>query len=278
MTYRELIRCTAGRFQAAGVPDPENDAALLLSHLTGRPALELRLDEDTEPDPDVLSVYGVLAESRQKRIPLQYLLGEAPFYGRMFKVDPRVLIPRPETAFLCEWALDTLNGIPSPRVLDLCCGSGCIGLTIKAERPDTDVTLSDISSDALNVSAVNAVRFSLDVSIRQSDLFENLSGSMFDLIISNPPYIRSSDCDALQPEVMKEPRLALDGGNDGCELYRRIIREAGSVLVSGGSLMMELGIHEADVLSELLYDHGYTGIQIRKDFAGIDRMILATLP
>ena len=218
MTYRELIRCTAKRFQAAGIPDPENDAALLLSHLTGKPALELRLDSNTEPDPDVLSAYGELTENRLRRIPLQYLLEEAPFYGRIFKVDPRVLIPRPETALLCEWALDTLRGVSSPRVLDLCCGSGCIGLTIKAEHPDSDVTLSDISSDALNVTAVNAVRLALDVSIRQSDLFQDLSGIRFDLIVSNPPYIRSSDCNTLQPEVMKEPRLALDGGKDGCDL------------------------------------------------------------
>lgn len=278
MTYRELIYSTAKRFRAAGIPDPENDAALLLSHLTGKPVLELRLDMDTEPDPGVLSVYGELVENRLNRTPLQYILGEAPFYGRMFKVDPRVLIPRPETALLCKWALDTLCNVPSPHVLDLCCGSGCIGLTMKAERPDSDVTLSDISSDALNVTAVNAVRLSLDVSIRQSDLFQNLSGAKFDLIISNPPYIRSSDCDTLQPEVLKEPRLALDGGYDGCDLYRRIIRDAGSVLVPGGTLMMELGIHEADTLSEMLSDHDYTGIQIRNDYAGIDRMILATLP
>ncbi len=278
MTYRELIRCTAKRFQTAGIPDPENDAALLLSHLTGKPALELRLDAVTEPNPHMLSAYCELAENRLKHIPLQYILGEAPFYGRMFKVDARVLIPRPETALLCEWALDTLRNSSSPRVLDLCCGSGCIGLTIKAERPDADVTLSDVSSDALNVSAVNAVRLSLDVSVKQSDLFQDLSGALFDLIISNPPYIRSSDCDTLQPEVMKEPRLALDGGTDGCDLYRRIIREAGSVLVPGGMLMMEMGVHESDILSDMLSNHGYTGIQIRKDYAGIDRMILATLP
>ena len=278
MTYRELIRCTAKRFQAAGIPDPENDAALLLSHLAGKPVLELRLDVNTEPDPDVLSAYGELTENRLKRIPLQYLLEEAPFYGRIFKVDPRVLIPRQETALLCEWALNILSDIPSPHVLDLCCGSGCIGLTVKAELPDADVTLSDISSDALNVTAVNAVRLSLDVSIRQSDLFQDLSGSRFDMIISNPPYIPSSDCDTLQPEVMKEPRLALDGGKDGCDLYRRIIREAGSVLVPGGMLMMEMGVHESDILSDMLSNHGYTGIQIRKDYAGIDRMILATLP
>ena len=277
MTPREMIRRTAEQFRSCGIPDPENDAALLLSYLTGKPALELRLDIDTEPDIAVVSAYQDLAEKRMNRIPLQYLLGEAPFCGRLFKVDSRVLIPRPETELLCEWALDILKDIPSPRVLDLCCGSGCIGLTVSAERPDAFVTLSDISSEALNVSAVNAVRLSLDVSIRQSDLFDQLDGSVYDMIISNPPYIPSADCEQLQPEVQKEPRLALDGGPDGCDLYRRIIGTAKNVLAPGGRLLMELGIHEAYMLSSLLSDHGYSDIEVRRDYADIERMILAVL-
>ena len=278
MTPRELILRTAEQFRSAGIPDPENDAALLLAHLTGRPVLELRLDMDTHLDPAVLSAFQQFAKQRLDRIPLQYLLGEAPFYGRVFKVDPRVLIPRPETGLLCEWAIDILKNVPSPRVLDLCCGSGCIGLTVKSERPDACVTLSDLSEDALNVTAVNAVRLSLNVSVCRSDLLEELSGSAFDLIISNPPYIPSSACDHLQPEVMREPRLALDGGPDGCDLYRRIIETAPSVLVSGGKLMLELGIDESGYLSDLLMQQGYRGIEIREDYAGIDRMILAVWP
>lgn len=278
MTPRDLLRQTALRFQAEGIPDPENDASLLLSHLTGKPALELRLDTDSSVDQQVLSAFQSLAEKRLKRTPLQYLLGETFFCGRLFKVDPRVLIPRPETELLCEWALEILKNAPAPQILDLCCGSGCIGLTIKAERPDAFVTLSDLSADALNVSAVNAVRHSLDVSIRRSDLLDEFSGSCFDLIISNPPYIPSSDCTRLQPEVQAEPRMALDGGPDGCDLYRRIILTAGSVLPPGGRLLMECGINEADLLSGLLSDQGYRDIEIRKDFAGIDRMILAKLP
>lgn len=278
MTPRELIRRTAEQFRSSGIPDSENDAALLLAHLTGRPVLELRLDMDTQPDPAVLSAYQHLAEQRLKRVPLQYLLGEAPFYGRFFKVDPRVLIPRPETELLCDWVLDTIKDIPSPRVLDLCCGSGCIGLTVKAERPDARVTLSDLSEDALNVAAVNAVRISSDVSFRRSDLLENLGGSAFDLIVSNPPYIPSSVCDHLQPEVMKEPRLALDGGPDGCNIYRRIIESAPFVLESGGKLMLEIGIGESDFLSGLLLRQGYRGVEIRKDYACIERMILAVWP
>jgi len=278
MTPRELIIQTSARFLNGGIPDPENDAALLLSSLTGISALKLRLDTDTVLDPDLVSRFQDFADKRMKRVPLQYILGEVSFFTRMFKVDPRVLIPRPETELLCEWALDLFKNASSPRILDLCCGSGCIGLTLKAEKPDAMVTLSDLSSDALNVSAVNAARLSLDVMFRQSDLLDDLYGSVFDLIISNPPYIPSADCDLLQPEILYEPRLALDGGSDGCDLYRRIIKTADRCLVHGGILLMEMGINESALLSALLSSHGFRNIEICKDYSGIDRMIFAVYP
>ena len=278
MTPRELIRHTSDVLRAAGIPDPENDASLLLSHLMGRSPLELRLDSETVTDPDVVAAFCRLSEKRLSRTPLQYILGKAPFFRRMYTVDPRVLIPRPETEMLCEWALEAIKNVSSPRILDLCCGSGCIGLTLKAERPDAMVTLSDLSVDALNVSAENAANLSLDVLILQSDLLQNLHGFSFDLIISNPPYIPSAECESLQPEVRYEPILALDGGPDGCDIYRRIIQDAGSVLVSGGRLLMEMGINESHLLSALLSKHGFSSVEIRQDYSGIDRMILAILP
>ena len=278
MTPRELIRQTASQFNQAGIPDPDTDAALLLSHLTGRPQLELRLDTGTQLSPDIITAYKELADRRLGHIPLQYLVGEAPFYRRMFLVDPRVLIPRPETELLCEWALEEMVQFPAPRILDLCCGSGCIGITLKAERPDASVTMSDISPDALEVTAANAARISPDISIRQGNLLEGINPASFDFIVSNPPYISSADCDSLQPEVMREPRLALDGGEDGCDLYRRIAAEAKTVLVPGGKLMMELGIGESGYLSSLLSGLGYLDVRVRKDYSGIDRIILAVNP
>lgn len=278
MTPRELIGQAAACFLTAGIPDPDHDAALLLSSLTGISSLKLRLDTDTLLGSDVISAFNDLVAMRLKRIPLQYILGETSFFTRLFKVDPRVLIPRPETELLCEWALELIQGSRSPHILDLCCGSGCIGLTLKAERPDAVLTLSDLSPDALNVSAVNAVRLSLDVDIIQSDLFDGLKGTAFDLIVSNPPYIPSADCACLQPEVLQEPRLALDGGPDGCDLYRRIITASGSVLMHGGLLLMELGADESGLVSSLLSANGFRSIRIRKDYAGIDRMICAVLP
>lgn len=278
MTCRELIRRASESFCAAGIPDPVNDAALLLSHLTGRPPLALRLDEETVLDPSVIDSFKSLAEQRLSRIPLQYLLGEAPFYGRMFRVDSRVLIPRPETELLCEWALELLKDHSSPRILDLCCGSGCIGITLKAELPSASVTLSDISPDALDLAAENASLLGADVALCRSDLLEAFSGTSFDLIISNPPYIPSADCDTLQEEVLREPRLALDGGKDGLSVYRRIVREAFPRLSPGGFLLMELGIGEDEAVSALLSDYGYESIQIREDLSGIRRMILSTHP
>ena len=278
MNPRSLLLDTARLFRKNGILDPETDAALLLSSLTGLAPLSLRLNSDMALDGAVLTKYQALVARRLQRVPVQYILGETYFCGRRFQVDSRVLIPRPETELLCEWALDLLRNASSPRILDLCCGSGCIGLTLKAERPDAAVTLSDISSDALAVASINAQALSLDVALCQRDLLDHFTESSMDLIISNPPYIPSEECSMLQPEVLKEPLLALDGGTDGCDLYRRIIHSARSVLSPGGLLLMETGIHESFRLSSLLLAEGYAYVETRKDYGRIDRMILAVNP
>ena len=278
MTPCQLIRHTAARFRSAGIPDPENDSALLLVSLCGGEPLSLRLDTDTILEESLLSRYDLLVRQRLQRIPLQYILGEAFFCGHRFTVDPRVLIPRPETELLCVWALDILKDYSDPSVLDLCCGSGCIGLSLKAASPEIRVTLSDISADALDVAAENMRRLSLAVELHQGDLLEGFLPGSFDLIVCNPPYIPTADCAILQEEVLFEPRNALDGGADGLDLYRRLIASAADVLVPGGALMMELGIHESNPVSALLSASGYKGIQVRKDLNGIERMILAYQP
>ena len=161
------------------------------------------------------------------------------------------------------------------RVLDLCCGSGCIGLTLAAERSSLQVTLSDCSRDALDVSAVNAARFGLQVSLHLGDLTEDLPEAFFDCVVSNPPYIPSAECGSLQPEVLREPSSALDGGTDGLDFYRRIAAESTRVLRPEGILLLEVGYGEAGAVSGLLATAGFTGITVRKDFRGIDRMLLA---
>ena len=257
MTCRELIRRTAEQFSAAGIPDSVNDAALLLSDLTGISPLSLRLDEDTVLDYRVVEAYQSYVEQRLQRIPLQYILGEAPFFGRLFRVDSRVLIPRPETELLCEWALEVLRNHPLPRILDLCCGSGCIGITLKAEKPDAFVTCSDLSPDALSLASENAARLGVDVAFCRTDLLDGFATSGFDLIISNPPYIPCPD---------------------GLSLYRRIIPDAMTTLVRGGILMMELGQGEDAGVEKLLLEHSFINVEIREDLSGIRRMILARKP
>ena len=278
MTPCELIRQTALRFRSAGIPDPENDSALLLASLSGGSPLSLRLDTDTILEPSLLSRYEQIVQKRLTRLPLQYILGEVLFCGNLFTVDARVLIPRPETELLCLWALDLLKDINQPRILDLCCGSGCIGLSLKAARPDAVVTLSDLSADALDVAAMNSRRLALKAELHQGDLLEGFRPSSFELIICNPPYIPSADCEDLQPEVLFEPRIALDGGTDGLDFYRRLMMSSASVLAPGGALLMDLGIHESEAVSALLSASGYHHIEIRKDLAGIDRMILGIQP
>lgn len=277
MTPRELILTTGKRLREAGIPEGVNDSALLLSRITGAPPLSLRMDDQSLLGDQALDAFDVLFQRRLHREPLQYILGDTVFCGRSFHVDPRVLIPRPETELLCLWALE----LPFPsdaRVLDLCCGSGCIGLTLLSERPEWHVTLSDLSPDALAVARENANRLSLSPLLAEGDLFSSLGDAMYDLILSNPPYIPADECEALQTEVTREPRLALNGGADGLDFYRRICRQAPSNLLPGGMLMLEIGDGERASVVSLLEKAGFQSIQVRADWNGIDRMILALWP
>ena len=276
MTPRELILSTAALLREYDVPDPVTDSTLLLSSLMGKSPLELRADFESEVPEDVQLKMKQLSAKRITRYPLQYSLNETPFCGRMFYIDKGALIPRPETELLCYWALELLPRRGRAEVLDLCTGSGCIGLTIKMERPETHLTLLDLSPEALEIAERNRELYSLDVRIVQSNLFSALpSERIFDMILSNPPYIPESSGEKLQPEVSFEPDIALYGGDDGLDFYRNIAKEAAAYLKPGGILIMELGDGEAEAVAGLLQDHSWSGVEIRKDFAGKARMIKA---
>lgn len=278
MTPRDLIRSAAEQFRTAGVPDPEYDSALLLSHLCGRPPLMLRLDMDTQLNEETIARFKSLCSRRLKREPLQYILSESSFCGFPFFVDSRVLIPRPETELLCEWALELIPADRKSDILDLCCGSGCIGISLKLSRPAASVCLSDISKDALDVAALNATRLNADVFFCRSDLFNDLPADRLDVIVSNPPYIPSPDCASLQAEVMQEPLSALDGGDDGLCFYRRICSEAPHHLKPGGFLLMELGDNQADRVRSLMEASGFVSVTVRKDYQSLERMICGMIP
>lgn len=277
MTPQALIRQTTALFLEAGIPDPAWDSALLLAHLTGKPALNLRLDTDTHLDDALLARYYALRDQRLQRVPLQYLTHEQGFMGHTFYVDERVLIPRPETELLTELAIAELRRMTAPTALDMCCGSGCISISMALAVPNTHVHAADLSPDALAVTRRNAEALGARLTLHQGDLFASVAGMRFDLIISNPPYIPTQDCLTLQQEVMQEPGMALDGGTDGYDFYRRIALEAPAHLNPGGVVLLEVGFDQAAHVTELMQQAGFRQTEIHQDLQGIPRMVVAHL-
>lgn len=278
MTPRSLILQTSAAFRRFEIPDPETDAAFLLSHLTGRDAMELRMDMDSELSPETIKAYELLCHEREKRVPLQYLMQYQYFNCHQYYVDSRVLIPRPETAEIVSFLSERYLSYPGLRILDLCCGSGCIGIELSLALQEAIVTCADLSPDALSVAKRNAKALGATVNFAQGNLLHAVPNQIYDLIVSNPPYIPSAECDVIQPEVSYEPRMALDGGTDGLDFYRAIISEASSHLVSGGMIVFEIGIGEANLIADLLRKASFDSILIRKDFRGIERMVAACKP
>lgn len=247
----------ARRLEAAGSPDPMADARLLSWG-----------DSLRELAPEEVERLEALLKRRLAGEPVQYVLGSAWFMGLEFYVDARVLIPRQDTEALCEAALAFLRGKPSPRVLDLCAGSGAIGLSLAKLYPQAKVTLADVSADACAVMDKNRRRLGAEAEIVEGDLFAPLAGRRFDLIACNPPYIRAGELDSLQAEVQKEPRLALDGGADGLDVYRRIAATYKDHLSAGGALFLEIGWDEAEAVRAL-----FGGGRVLRDLNGRDRVI-----
>ena len=273
MNPRALLRATASAFREAGIPDPEVDAALLLSQVTGQPPLSLRLDMVSELSAEVLARFDALVARRLTRQPLQYLLHTQPFLGREFYVDERVLIPRQETELLAERAIAALRERAHPLALDLCCGSGALAVSMALEVPSAQVHAADLSADALAVTEKNASLLGASVSLHQGDLFAAVPPLCFDVIVSNPPYIPSSACQTLQAEVLREPMMALDGGADGLDFYRRIAAEAPKFLRPGGVLLLEAGDGEAAAIAALLT--AFDRVETHEDYQHIPRMIEA---
>ena len=278
MTPRELIRLMAAELADAGVPDSEVDASLLLSHITGQNPMNLRLDSWSQVSLDVEETLRALCEKRKTRTPLQYLTGVQSFLGRDFHVDERVLIPRPETELLAERAIAALRMRPAPIALDMCCGSGCLAISMALGDTRAQVHAAELSEGALAVTALNAERLYAKVILHQGDLFGSIpDGLRFDVIVSNPPYIPAADCLELQKEVRREPMMALDGGADGYDFYRRIAEDAPRFLKEGGVLLMEVGFDQAQGVIALCREAGFTSAVAHEDYQHIERMVEARL-
>lgn len=254
------------------------DAQLLLLHVLGRPPHDrawLLAHDGDMLDHEAELRYLDLARRRAAGVPLAYLTGVREFYGLALQVDARVLDPRPDTETLVDWALECLQDLSSPTVIDLGTGSGAIALALKAQHPDAQVSALDASADALAVAQGNARCLQLDLRFRQGSWLDGID-EHYDLIVSNPPYIAEGDPHLAQLE--HEPRLALTSGPDGLDAIRAIIAQAPTHLKAGGWLLLEHGWDQAAAVRALLGAAGLTGVQSRRDLAGIERCSGGQLP
>ncbi|MFT5087865.1 MAG: release factor glutamine methyltransferase [Candidatus Latescibacterota bacterium] len=278
----EILEETSRFFAARKLADARLQAELLLAAVLGVKRLDLYLQFDRLLDADEVNLYRDYVRQRLKRTPFQYIVGEAAFRYLELKVTADVLIPRPETEVLVDVALDKASAIEAPRCLDLCCGSGAIALALAHECLEAVLVATDISPRALAVAKDNGERCGLDGRVEWlcSDLFNSLENKTFDLIVSNPPYVRHADIDLLEPEVRDyEPHLALDGGADGLDCYRRIATEAARFLVPGGHLLFEVGDDQAEAVSELVRQSGlYKGVEVVADLNDIPRIVVTCTP
>jgi len=298
MTLEELYKKGTQKLADAGIEYPSVDAFYLLEHAAGLNRTTYLMYKDQQVTGRNEDQYMKLIEKRMTRIPYQYITGTADFAGLSFEVNPDVLIPRLDTEVLFEQALRCLG--KDAYVLDLCTGSGALGIALKRYRPDIHMVISDISPQALAVAGKNIVRNHLEVAklagdtgydlnfgirVIESDLFSNMAAEpepgkkevvgKFDVLVCNPPYVTDSEYEELMPEVREhEPKLALTAGTDGLDIYRRIAAEAGAFLKEGAVMLLEIGCSQAKAVTSLLESHGYTDIKVVKDLAELDRVVI----
>lgn len=264
----KLLSEVKGTLESAGIFD-ESDAEWIVALSSGLKRSQV-VTSKANLSPSIVEKARCLAKERATRRPLWYVTGDTEFYGYKIKVDERVLIPRPETEEVVEKALSFID--EKSRVLDLCTGSGAIAVTVKKEK-NCSVTASDISEDALSLANENALSNGADIKFVLSDLFSEID-EKFDVIISNPPYIKTDDIENLSEEVKREPLLALDGGKDGLSVYRLIARDFAKFLNPGGKLIMECGLGQGKELSELF---GAYKVTVYQDLNGVDRIVVVEI-
>jgi len=280
VTVGVVLREGEESLASAGVENPRRDAEQLLARCLGIELWRLFLERDRVLNPAQEAEFQLLLESRHRRRPLAYILGEAGFHDLVLAVDRRALIPRPETELLVEKALEFLAGKPGPEVLEIGCGSGAIALALARQLPGAAIGASDVSRAALALARENASRLGLEgrIDFREGDLFApwfDRREKGVELIVSNPPYLTRKELAAAEPEVRDfEPRSALDGGGDGLAVIRRLIAAAPGYLRPGGRLMIEIGAGQGAAVRELA-ECGVEGlefIELAKDYCGRDRV------
>ncbi len=286
MIIAEALANSFELLRGAGIETPRLDAQLLLAW-----TLKVRREDLAREPERLLSerervIFEKAVSLRVLRRPLPYITGEAWFYGRAFKINRAVLIPRPETELLAEIALASCKDVKAPQIADIGTGSGCLAVTLACERPDAQVWATDLSANALKEARKNVMRYGLSgrVSLLHGDLLSPLPPELrLDVVVSNPPYVTEAELADLQPEVRDyEPQLALSGlgnaaGSDGTALHRRILAEARPFLSPGGWVLLEVGSGQAERVAALAQELGYAGVTVSADFSGIGRVVSACL-
>lgn len=278
MNVREALKMGQKKLREAGVANPVLDSQLILSHVLGTDRLKLLVYDEIKLTKEQQECYGTLLAQRCQFVPIAYIIGRKEFYGLNFYVKKGVLIPRPETEFVVEEALKAASKISNPLIADLCSGSGAISVAIAVNSPKATVYATEISDIACEVARKNIFAHGVQdrVLLFQGDLWapiEEREIRGLDIIVSNPPYIPSQDLENLPNDVKNEPQLALDGGTDGLEFYRRIISRAHEFLKAGGSIILEIGWNQALDVKTLMEKEGFKDIQVVKDYAGFDRVV-----
>lgn len=278
VTIDQLWRAAAKRFAAAGIEPSHHEAQLLVRHVLDLDATGMVATGGDPVPSDIIVRFDELLARRLAGEPLARLMGYWEFYGRKFDLNAHTLVPRADTEILVDVALEYLHGKPNPGILDLGTGSGCILLTLLAERTDARGLGVDVREEALAQVAANAELLGVAdrVRLQQSDWFTDLAANRFDLIVSNPPYIASGQIADLQNEVQHhDPVRALDGGADGLRDYRTIAQNAGRFLMADGALMVEIGFDQAVRVTEIFRLAGFDRCSVHQDLAGNDRIVTA---
>jgi len=273
-TVLDVVRWTTARFAERGLGTPRLDAELLVAHVLSLPRVQLYVQFERVLTPEELASLRDMIKRRQAGESIAYLTGRKEFWKFELAVDARVLVPRPDTETLVEEALARL-GEPAPaRIADVGTGSGALAITLAKVRAEAAVFASDVSPAALEVARGNAERLGAAVTFVEGDLGAPLAAhAPFTLIVANLPYVPTGELASLSADVRSEPALALDGGADGLDLVRRLVKEAPALLAAGGALALEIGDGQAAATRALLEAAAFTDVQTRKDLAGIERIV-----
>ncbi len=275
--WKAMLAGGQARLETAGIDEAANKLRWVAAHLLGCGLLDVLRHLDGIPPPGLAARFEDAVARLETDEPVQYVIGETDFMGLRIRCDSRALIPRPETEVLAGWAEEFLRGKAAPAAVDVCTGTGCIACALAKHVPGARILATDISPDALDLARANARALGADVAFLQADLLAGVADASMDLVVSNPPYVSTAECHRLDRTVRAfEPRLALDGGEDGLRVISRLVSEAARVLTSGGRLMMEIGDDQAGAVTEILCKTNLLKfLGLKSDCAGRARVALA---